>query len=150
MNKLLIRTLTVLIAAAAIGGLIAAGKPDVTKARLERTILTVYPNLYLQHAQILGYPGFTKADMGTKVACKRGGPKTKDEGPGSDWRCFIDYNDEKGMHQHALMEVTAKSNGCLVATAPSAIVGLLRLTDTHGRNVLNPVFEYDACYDPAS
>ena len=54
------------------------------------------------------------------------------------------------MHQHALMEVTAKSNGCLVATAPSAIVGLLRLTDTHGRNVLNRVFEYDACYDPAS
>lgn len=150
MNKLLTRSLTVIVAVAAVVGLIAAGHPDVTKRRLEKTLLSVYPNLYLQHAKILGYPNFTKADMATSVSCKRGGPKTKDVGPGSDWRCFIDYNDEKHMHQHALMEVTAKSNACLVATAPSAIVGLLRLTDTHGRDVLNPVFEYDACYDPAS
>lgn len=150
MNPLFVRIGAVAVAAAAVVALLGAGQPDVTKARLERSLADVYPNLYGQQAALLGHPGVSRQSMRARPHCGRGGPKVADVGSGSDWICFIDFIDDKGAAQHAKMEVTAKSNACYVATGPSRITGPLRLTDTHGQDVLNPVFEYDACYDPAS
>jgi len=150
MNPLIVRVGTLAVGAAAVVALIGAGHPDVTKARLEKSLLQVYPNLYVQQAAILGRPNVTRASMAARTSCDRGGPKVKDVGSGSDWICYVDFTDNTGKRQHAKMEVTAKSNACYVATGPSRITGPLRLTDTQNRDVLNPVFEYDACYDPAS
>ena len=42
------------------------------------------------------------------------------------------------------------SNDCYTASAPSKLTGFLTTTDARGREVINPVFEFDACFDPQS
>jgi hypothetical protein len=150
MNSLITRSLTLVAGGAVVVGLIAAGHPEVTKARLTTSLTQVYTNLYLQQAQILGHPQVTAASLAPKTTCDRGGPKVKDVGPGADWICHILFTDADGKRQDGKFELNAKSNGCYVATGPSRINGPVIITDTHGRDVNNPVFEFDACYDPAS
>jgi hypothetical protein len=45
-------------------------------------------------------------------------------------------------------EVTAHSNGCYTAGGPSKLVGFQMMTDRHGHQVTNPVYEFDGCFDP--
>ena len=45
-------------------------------------------------------------------------------------------------------ELSAHSNNCYTAGGPSKLVGLLAITDKHGKDVSNPVFEFDSCFDP--
>jgi hypothetical protein len=47
-------------------------------------------------------------------------------------------------------EVNAHSNDCYTAGGPSKLVGLQTITDAHGDDVPNPVFEFDSCFDPHS
>jgi len=151
MNSLFVRISTLAVGAAAVVSLVAAGKPAVTKARLERSLDPVYTNLYLQQAKILGHPQFSAADLASNTTCHRGGPKVKDVGPGADWICHIIFTDQAGKRQDGKFELNAKSNGCYVATGPSRINGPVIITDVvTGRDVINPVFEFDACYDPAA
>ncbi len=42
------------------------------------------------------------------------------------------------------------SNDCFTASGPSKLTGFLTLTDQHGREVPNPAFEFDGCFDPGS
>lgn len=149
MDRLLPRLGTAVLVVAAIGSLIAAGHPDVTRARLEQSLTPVYTNLYLQQAKILGHPDFTADTLAPSTVCDRGGPKVPDTGPGADWICHVMFTDQAGTRQDGKFELTAKSNGCYVATGPSRINGPVMITDTTGRDVLNPVFEFDACFDPA-
>ena len=61
---------------------------------------------------------------------------------------MIQYRDEKGAPQDGKFEVQAKSDSCYVASGPSKLIGLVTVTDTHGQDVPNPVFEFDGCFDP--
>lgn len=149
MHPLIARNATAALAVVAVTGLIAAGHPDVTRARLEQSLTPMYVNLYLQQAKILGHPGVTAATLAPSTVCDRGGPKVADTGPGADWICHIMFTDQAGKRQDGKFELNAKSNGCYVATGPSRINGPVIITDRKGRDVLNPVFEFDACYDPA-
>ena len=149
MSTTLARVLGSFVALGVVVGLIAAGHPEVTKARLEKSLTPTFTDLYLQQAVILGRTSVTAASMQAVSVCDRGGPKVKDVGPGSDWICYIDWNDVAGKRLHGKFELQAKSNACYVATGPSRLNGPVMITDTHGRDVLNPVFEFDACYDPA-
>ena len=143
------RALGVAAVGVLIVGLVAAGDPVVTRGRLERSLTPTFTALYLQQASILGHPGLSASGLGARSSCDRGGPKVADVGPGSDWICFIDWTDVAGKHQHGKFELQAKANACYVATGPSRINGPVMLTDRRtGRDVLNPVFEFDACYDP--
>lgn len=150
MNQLLTRGLTLIAGGAAIAGLIAAGQPEVTKTRLTTSLTQVYTNLYLQQAAILGHTNVTRATLDPSTVCDRGGPKVKDIGRGADWIRHIMFTDTDGKRQDGKFELNAKSNGCYVATGPSRINGPVIITNTHGQDALNPVFEFDACYDPAS
>ena len=40
------------------------------------------------------------------------------------------------------------SNDCYTAGGPTKLTGFLTLTDTRGKEVTNPVFEFDGCFDP--
>ena len=45
-------------------------------------------------------------------------------------------------------ELNAHSNDCYTAGGPSKLVGLLTITDRNGKDVPNPAFEFDGCFDP--
>lgn len=148
MSSLVVRTATAAVVVAAVAALVGAGSPDVTRPRLERSLTDTYTHLYLQQAEILGHTAVTATSLAPHTTCDRGGPKVADSGPGSDWICHVLFIDGESQRQDGKFELAAKSNGCYVATGPSRINGPIMITDTHGRDVLNPVFEFDACYDP--
>ncbi len=61
---------------------------------------------------------------------------------------MVTYHDETGRRQDGKFELQAKSNTCWTAGGPSKLIGLVTITDTTGKDVTNPVFEFDGCFDP--
>lgn len=146
------RLIAILAAGAALLGLTACGSTDVTRARLERSLPQTFANLYVQQAALLGHKGITVQSLKARAQCDKGGPKVADHGPGADWLCQMSWNDPAVPlpDGSAKFELNVHSNDCYTAGGPSKFVGLLTITDTHGNDVPNPVFEFDGCFDPNS
>ncbi len=143
------RTATALLAAVGALLLSGCGSTDVTRPRLEAALTPTFTNLFVhQQTDLLGHPGVTAASVAAHSTCDKGGPKVADRGPGADWICMVAYHDETGKAQEGKFELQARSNSCYTASGPSKLVGLVTITDTHGRDVPNPVFEFDGCFDP--
>src|SRR5215510_8727110 len=139
-----------LVVVIASGVLISNSQSSVTRARLERDLPRTFANLYVQQAALLGHKGVTVKSLHAQTQCDKGGPKVPDHGPGADWICYMSWHDPNV--DETLMpgkfEVSAHSNNCYTAGAPSKLVGLLTITDKTGKDVPNPVFEFDGCFDP--
>jgi hypothetical protein len=144
--------ITFLAAGAALLGLAGCGGSDVTKARLERNLPQTFANLYVQQATLLGHKNITKQSLHAQAQCDKGGPKVADRGPGADWICLMRWNDANVElpDGYGKFELNAHSNDCYTAGGPSKLVGLQTITDAHGNDVPNPVFEFDSCFDPKS
>ncbi|MFC4147254.1 hypothetical protein ACFO0M_13450 [Micromonospora mangrovi] len=136
------------LAAALTVTLAGCGHEDVTRARLERAVGPAFADLYVQRAALLGDPGVTAAGVGASASCDRGGPKVPDVGPGPDWICMIHFRDDQGQPQDGRFEVQARADATYVAGGPSKLIGQATLTDRHGHDVPNPVFEWDGAFDP--
>jgi hypothetical protein len=150
-TRIVHRLLAVLAAGAALVGLGACGGgSDVTRARLERSLPQTFTNLYVQQAAILGHQGLTPHSLKARAQCDKGGPKLADHGPGADLICLMSWNDPAVPlpDGSAKFELNVHSNDCYTAGGPSKYVGLVAITDTHGNDVPNPVFEFDGCFDP--
>jgi hypothetical protein len=146
----IITGLVILAVIAVLAALTAAGGNDVTKTRLQSSLAPTFANLYVQQAAILGHAGVTVASIDAHASCDKGGPKVADVGPGADWICMMTFHDQAQQLQNGKFELQVHSNSCYTAGGPSKIVGLLTITDTHGNDVDNPVFEFDGCFDPHS
>jgi hypothetical protein len=149
MRRLLPVVLLAIVVAAlsACGG---TGGSSVTRARLERSLPVTFSNLYVQQAAILGHKGITVQNLHAKAQCDKGGPKAPDHGPGSDWICLMTWHDPNVSMADGpgKFELNVHSNDCYTAGGPSKLIGLITITDTHGNDVDNPVFEFDSCFDP--
>ena len=143
----LIGTLVLVVAA---GALASNSKSDVTRARLERSLPQVFANIYVQQAALLGHKGVTVASMQAKAQCDKGGPNVPDLGPGGDWICLMSWPDQNVDEppMPGKFEINAHSNDCYTAGGPCKLVGLLTITDKNGKDVPNPAFEFDGCFDP--
>jgi hypothetical protein len=139
-----------LVLVAALWALASAGSPDVTKVRLEQSLAPTFANLYVQRAAILGEPGITVNSINASAKCDRGGPKIADVGPGADWICMVTFHDDHDKTQTGKFELHAKADSTYVAGGPSKLIGLATLTNTKGTDVPNPVFEFDAAFNPNS
>jgi len=137
-------------AAAGLGALSACGGNDITAARLQASLAPTFAHLYADQAAILGHPGTTPASTGTSVACTKGGPKVPDVGPGANWACMITFTDTAGAAQTGKFEVNAHANSCWTAGGPSKLIGPATITNGQGRDVANPVAEFDGCFNPGS
>ncbi len=144
-------SVTVALTAALAG----CGSPDITRPRLEGSISPVFANLYVQQQALLGHPGLTAAAVAATATCHRGnptgpdngGPTVADQGAGSDWSCMVAWTDTTGKAQNGKYDVQARSNGCYMASGPAKLVGPLTIATATGTNVINPVFEFDGCFN---
>ena len=139
-----------LIAGIAIGVLVSRSHTSVTRARLERSLPPTFARLYVQQAALLGHKGITVQSLHARAQCDKGGPNVSDEGPGNNWICLMTWKDPN-LDETLLpgkFELNVHSNDCYTAGGPSKIVGLAAITDTHGNDVMNPVFEFDGCFNP--
>lgn len=153
MRRIILGILIALIAAVAVGTAVAATGhgSSVTRARLERSLPATFANLYVEKARILGRNDLTPESLHAEAMCDKHGPDVTDVGPGGDWVCLIGWTDPKmplPPEGYAKFELNVHSNDCYTATGPSKIIGFLTMTDPRGREVPNPVFEFDGCFDP--
>ncbi|CAN5361478.1 hypothetical protein BH11ACT8_BH11ACT8_03430 [soil metagenome] len=151
--------LTVLVALVVVVGVgfaaVAAGGgsagSSVTRARLERSLPVVFANLYAHQARLLGRTGITPASLHPAAMCDKGGATSADVGPGGTWVCLMSWTDPDvpmPAEGYGKFELNVHSNDCYTAGGPSKLTGFLTITDTHGNEVDNPVFEFDGCFDP--
>lgn len=149
-TRILTRGVAALALAGAVAALTAFGSPNVTKVRLQRSLAQTFANLYVQQAGILGIDGITVAGIAASADCDRGGPKVADVGSGADWICQVTFHDNQGAVQTGKFEVQVKADCTYVAGGPSKLIGLATITDKSGKDVPNPVFEFDGAFDPDS
>jgi hypothetical protein len=154
-RRILIPVIAVLAALVGIGAvaMAAGGGSSVTRPRLERALPVAFANQYVVQARLLGHPGITAASLHATAMCDKHGPDVPDVGPGSDWVCLMGWTDPNvpmPPEGYGKFEVTVHSNDCFTAGGPSKLVGFQTITDKRGREVNNPVFEFDGCFDPGS
>jgi hypothetical protein len=153
MRRTVTTILAVLLVVVGIGVAAAAtgGDSTVTRARLERSLPRTFANLYAEQARMLGHRGVTPASLRPQAMCDKHGPDVADVGPGGDWVCLMSWTDPDvpmPPEGYGKFELNVHSNDCYTASGPTKLTGYLTLTDTRGREVDNPVFEFDGCFDP--
>jgi hypothetical protein len=129
-------------------GLMAAGSPDVTQARVQSSLDETFTNLYADQQQVLGHPAPTPAAVHTTSTCTRRGGKVAPVGPGSDWVCQVHWTDAGGKPVDGKFELQVHSDACWTASGPASVVGSFTIPDAAGRDVPNPVNAFDGCFDP--
>ncbi|MEV5009101.1 hypothetical protein AB0K74_24275 [Streptomyces sp. NPDC056159] len=147
-TRLLARGLVLGAAAAAVAVSTAFSTPDVTKHRAEQALAPTFANLYVQQAVILGIPDVTIAGIDASADCDRGGPNVADVGSGSDWICMVTFHDNTHQVQIGKFEMKINADSSYVASGPSKLIGMATITDKAGKDVPNPVFEFDGTLDP--
>jgi len=154
MRRFVITAVLAIFAVVAVGGAVVAGTgggSSVTQARLERSLPVEFANLYAQQAKLLGHKGVTPASLNAKAFCDKGGAVEDNIGPGSNWNCLVSWTDPNNPmppEGYGKFELDVYSNGCYTAGGPSKLVGFQTLTNTRGKEVTNPVYEFDGCFDP--
>jgi hypothetical protein len=153
------RILTALATLGLVAGVLAGiasaggGGSTITRPRLERALPAVFTNLYVQQARLVGHADVTAARLTARAMCDKHGPLVPDVGPGGDWVCLMSWQDPNlpmPAEGYGKFELNVHSNDCFTATGPSKLIGFITVTDTAGREVPNPVSEFDGCFDPAA
>ncbi|GAW51876.1 MULTISPECIES: hypothetical protein [unclassified Nocardioides] len=153
MRRTILVVLAALVAVIALGSAVVATSGDsstVTRPRLERSLTTTFANLYVDQARIEGRD-ITASSLHATSMCDKAGAENKDVGPGGDWVCLVSWTDPEvpmPPEGYGKFELNVHSNDCYTAGGPSKLTGFLTMTDAHGREVTNPVFEFDGCFDP--
>lgn len=154
MRRTVIALITAVLVFAALGvASVATGGSGstVTRSRLEQSLPVTFAHLYTQQARLLGHQGVTPASLHAKAMCDKHGPEVADVGPGGDWICLMSWDDPNvpmPPEGYGKFELNVHSNDCYTAGGPTKLTGYLTITDTQGREVDNPVFEFDGCFDP--
>ena len=154
MRRSLLCVLAALVAGLGLGTAVVATGGDgssITRSRLERSLPATFSHLYVQQAKLLGRPGITAKSLHAKAMCDKAGAKRPDAGPGSDWVCLMSWHDPQNpmpTEGYGKFELNVHSNDCYTAGGPSKLTGFLTLTDQAGKEVTNPLFEFDSCFDP--
>jgi hypothetical protein len=152
MRRIILTFAVAIIAALGLGGVAVAtsGGSTITVPRLDRAVAASFSNVYSQEAAIVGHQGVTPASMQAKAMCDKG-PGATQSGPGTSWNCLMSWKDPSTPMPstgYGKFELNVHSNGCFTVGSPSSLVGYQTITDTRGRTVNNPAYEFDVCLDP--
>ncbi|MBV9819875.1 MAG: ABC transporter permease [Solirubrobacterales bacterium] len=143
----------VVIAVAAIGLLAAGtqlGPTTITTRRLQASLTPTFNRLAPVQQRELG----RRVPVGTRLriqptCLRRGGGAA---GPGDDWTCTLDvFIPQAGIEPFQQTPVTydmsVQANGCYKATSPPSFVGQQLMRDTHGHEVVNPLYTIYGCFE---
>jgi ABC-2 type transport system permease protein len=124
--------------------LTGCGGPDVTQNRVEDAVGPAFANLYAHQQVLLGH--ILPVRPQASATCKRNSTGVANQGAGDDWVCqlLLQLSGPTSLYTY---ELDVKANGCYVADGPPALIGGRTLTTASGRNVTNPLFAFDGCFD---
>jgi len=138
------------VAVAAITGAIVLaeglGPPAITAGRLEGAIVPTFKRLVVYQQELLGRKVPAHATLKVFSSCHRTST-TSSRGAGDDWVCGLDLIAANLRQLPLNYDVTVRPNGCYTAQGPPLTIGRLEIRTRAGKRVVNPLFEFDGCFD---
>jgi hypothetical protein len=124
----------------------------VVRSRVERSIEKSYSYRYVALSRLLDRRDVSVASLDAHAVCDKGGVTKPDVGPGGDWNCYVAYIDPNVPNPDGFskVEMNIHSNECYTAGGSQKLVGPLNMVDAKGKQVINPAFEFDGCFDPSA
>jgi ABC-2 type transport system permease protein len=136
-------------AVAAVAGATPASRSGIDRAKLDRSLATAFAHLYRLQTAELHRPDVTEAQLRTRAACDRGGPRVDDVGAGDDWRCVVSWHlPGTTATGSAIYQLDVTPDGRYVADGdgPQEVNGFFALRTAAG-DVPNPLWQFDATVD---
>jgi len=130
----------------------ACQQQDVTKAKLDADVSTVYAHLLAKRDALLG--SHVRTGIRVEANCYRGGPKQPDVGAGKDWRCDVTETDASTAPDaptSTSYQVIVRANACWTAleeslTAKAETIDVITMTDPRtGADLPDPLGGFDGC-----
>ena len=122
----------------------------ITADKLEASIAPTFARLYVQEQVALGDPRPALTAVNPRARCLKGTPDEAQNGAGSDWVCYVTYTaDGPGTDVVATYNVNMQTDGCYAADGdgPTSLNGSRTVTGAGFRQVLNPLWLIDGCFD---
>jgi hypothetical protein len=143
------RAALLLAVAVCAGGCAGSTGSSVTAAQVTGAFGGTFGNLYLRQQRLLGHPELTRDWVSSRADCLRHGGGAADRGAGDDWECRISWRAADGTEHETVYEVLVRTSGCFTASGPQADVGQQLLHTRDGRQLVNPIYQFDGCFDPS-
>jgi ABC-2 type transport system permease protein len=134
--------------AAALAGCSAA--TGVTAPPLQASISRTFANLYVLQQADQGNPRPAARSLRARAACTKGAPAEAQSGAGADWVCDVTFFVAgPATPVTAIYNVNVQTDGCYAADGdgPASVNGSRTVTGPGYRQVLNPLWLIDGCFD---
>jgi ABC-2 type transport system permease protein len=121
----------------------------ISAARLQASISRAFASLYVLQQADQGNPKTTARSLHSRASCQKGTPSTPQNGAGG-WLCQITYLVAgPGYPVIARYTVDVQTDGCYAADGdgPASVNGSPTVTGPHYRQVINPLWLIDGCFD---
>jgi ABC-2 type transport system permease protein len=132
------------------GGLSGCGSSALSAQRLQTSISATFANLYVEQQHRQGHPAPSPRRLRTRASCQKGTPEVTQAGPGADWLCTVTFLVAGPRTPvRALYNVDLRTDGCFFAEGdgPVTVNGRRTVTGPGYRQVLNPLWRMQACFD---
>ncbi|WP_370116600.1 ABC transporter permease [Streptacidiphilus sp. MAP12-33] len=132
-------------------GAVAAATPStgsgITRAKVQRSVATVFAHLYRLQTDQLHRPAVTEAQLRVSAACARGDGQSAEDpvGAGNDWHCVVTWHlPGAAAPGTAVYQLTVAPNGRLEADGdgPKDVNGYF-LVRTPTGDAPNPLWQFD-------
>ena len=138
-------------AALAAGSILAGGcGSGITPPPLQHSISQAFSNLYLIQQVDQGYAKPALASLHTSANCQKGTQSSPQSGAGDDWVCYVTYLVAgPNTPVTATYNVNVQTDGCYAADGdgPASLNGSRTITGPGQRQVVNPLWLIDGCFD---
>jgi ABC-2 type transport system permease protein len=138
------------LSAAVVAGATGATGSGIDQAKLQRSLATSFGHLYRVQSQEVYHLNVTEAQLRVTASCTKGSGLVADDGPGNDWRCYVNWHlpgvsDAVGQ---AVYQLDVNANGRYVADGdgPNEVNGYFVVHTPYG-TAPNPLWQFDGLVD---
>ena len=138
------------LSAALVAAATGATGSGIDQAKLQGSLATSFAHLYRVQGQEVNHLNVTEAQLRVTASCTKGSGLVADEGPGNDWRCYVNWhlpgvNDAVGQ---AVYQLDVSANGRYVADGdgPNEVNGYFVVRTPYGI-APNPLWQFDGLVD---
>jgi ABC-2 type transport system permease protein len=138
------------ICAGVIAAATGATSSGIDASKLQRSLATSFAHLYRVQDQMVNHQTVTEAQLRTTASCTKGASLVPQNGPGTDWRCYV-YWHLPGVTDataQAIYQLDVNPNGRYIADGdgPNEVNGYFVVHAPYG-DAPNPLWQFDGLVD---
>src|SRR5215469_6180690 len=134
------------LSAGVVAAATAATGSGIDAGKLQRSLAASFGHFYVVQSQEVYHLNVTAAQLRTTASCTKGADLVSQDGPGNDWRCYVNWhipgvNDAAAQ---AVYQLDVSANGRYVADGdgPNEVNGYFVLHAPYG-DAPNPLWQFD-------